>query len=729
MKKFLYFIVACLTVTLSSFLYSRDFRFIHLTDTHIGVAVGEIALSSAVAEINKLKLSEDENRPVAFVINTGDITELGFEEEYKKYLQIVKDLKPKLFNTLGNHEVAWSFKEYFEEHLGPLYSRFNYQGIEFILLDSTIVGEQYGHFGKKQLEWLKNVLKTIDNDTPIFVFSHHPMFLFGETQFVDNEYEVFKLFEKHNLKAWFLGHTHEYRRYNVNGVEFIITLSVLPRRNVGSGYRIVDIKNNIMELYEKKINNAPEKSLPFISIESSEKKIRWVLPKDKIGKEVDKIYISELLPYTFSVSLQLNPKDINLTEDTTMVYYIDKSPILVSHYNSNYNNFYITLSTEIISCPGEHVLKMKYTTPEGKNIISYLNISYLGEAVQWKFEADGIVRGKPCIVDDKIYFTSDGGTCYCVGISDGKLIWKSEIGSPILSDVTNKNEKIYFSAQNGYIYALNKDNGKIIWKYKADGPVKSSPVIDEDRIYVGSGDTYLYCIDAASGKLTWRFKSGKAITSSPFILGKKIYYGSWDQYFRCLDKSSGDLLWETKIGHSIYFAPARASPTGCAIGDTGQEELIYITSPENKLYALFASTGGICWTSDTKSGYSTPLVTEDKIYIGGYDGYLNCFHMRSGKKIWSAAIGESVFGFSPILYGNKIVVCTLHSKVCIFDKGDGKKLGEYKFSNGYVLGNGSIYNGILFVGSSDNNLYAIDLEKILRLKKWIEIKQKETLQY
>jgi outer membrane protein assembly factor BamB/predicted phosphodiesterase len=725
MKKFLYFLAVLLTTTFFTSLYSQgNFRFIHITDTHIGTAAGEIALSSAVAEIN--------SEPAAFVIHTGDITELGLEEEYEKYLKIVKNLKPKLFNTPGNHEVAWaSSKEYFKEYLGPLYGRFNYNGVEFILLDSSLVGEQYGHFDKKQVEWLKDVLKTIDKDTPIFVFSHHPILLFGETQFVDNEYEVFKIFEKHNLKAWFLGHTHEYRRYNVNGVEFIITLSVIPRRGVGSGYRIADVKDNIVELYEKKINYTPEKSSPPIALKSSEREIKWILPlpKDITGKEIEKIDISELLPYTFSLSLQLSSTNTHLSEDATIAYYVDKPPTFVSHYNSAYNNFYITLSTEMISCPGEHVVKMKYTTPEGKNSILQINVSYLAEAVQWKFEADGIVRGKPCIVGDKIYFTSEGGSCYCVNISNGKLIWKKDIGSAILSGAVSKNEKIYLSAENGYIYALNRCNGEIIWKYKTSGPIKSSPVIDENRIYVGSGDTYLYCFEAESGKLLWKFKAGKIISSSPFILGKRLYFGSWDQYFRCLDKSNGQLLWEIKIGRSVYFAPARSSPTGVIIDTTTEEGLVYITTPENKIYAISTSTGGICWVSDAKSGYSTPLIVEDELYIGGYDGYLNCFDVQSGKKIWSSEIGESVFDSSPILYEDKIIIPTLNSKICIFDKRHGKKLGEYKFSNGYVLGNGNISNGVLFIGSSDNNLYAINLEKILTLKKWIEIKQKETLQY
>src|SRR4029077_7707793 len=64
------------------------FRFAFLSDTHIGSPDGkaEEDLRRTVADINQMK-------DIAFVVITGDITELGTNEEIKRARQILQGLK------------------------------------------------------------------------------------------------------------------------------------------------------------------------------------------------------------------------------------------------------------------------------------------------------------------------------------------------------------------------------------------------------------------------------------------------------------------------------------------------------------------------------------------------------------------------------------------------------------------------------------------------------------
>ena len=70
----------------------KSFRFIHISDTHIGSPNGsaEEDLRRTVHDINTLN-------DVAFVIITGDITELGTDAQLAKAKEILDSLKVKYY--------------------------------------------------------------------------------------------------------------------------------------------------------------------------------------------------------------------------------------------------------------------------------------------------------------------------------------------------------------------------------------------------------------------------------------------------------------------------------------------------------------------------------------------------------------------------------------------------------------------------------------------------------
>ena len=81
---------------------------------------------------------------------------------------------------------------------------------------------------------------------------------------------------------------------------------------------------------------------------------------------------------------------------------------------------------------------------------------------------------------------------------------------------------------------------------------------------------------------------------------------------------------------------------------------------------IFGTDAGIVWCLETKTGrikwwfntndksgrgiWSTPIVVDDKLYIGGYNGYFYCFNPDNGAVIWSTKKCDWI-GSSPC-YGN-----------------------------------------------------------------------------
>ena len=80
---------------------THNFRFAWLSDTHVGSSTGAEDLSRSMRDINSLD-------NVAFTVLSGDITELGWNEQFRIAKSILDSLKIPYHITAGNHDTKWS---------------------------------------------------------------------------------------------------------------------------------------------------------------------------------------------------------------------------------------------------------------------------------------------------------------------------------------------------------------------------------------------------------------------------------------------------------------------------------------------------------------------------------------------------------------------------------------------------------------------------------------------
>lgn len=85
------------------FSQSNPFRFAFISDTHINEsnAIPSADLRRTVLDINGMD-------DIAFVVLTGDITELGTDRELKLARQILDSLDIPYHIIPGNHDTGWS---------------------------------------------------------------------------------------------------------------------------------------------------------------------------------------------------------------------------------------------------------------------------------------------------------------------------------------------------------------------------------------------------------------------------------------------------------------------------------------------------------------------------------------------------------------------------------------------------------------------------------------------
>lgn len=163
-------------------LMKGELSFVQISDSHIGFnkdANPDVlgTLRHAIAKVNALPT------PPAFVLHTGDLSQLSKPEQFDTLDQALKDLRTdRIFYVPGEHDVldddGKGYRERFARGtVGDGWYSFDTGGAHFVGLVNVmnLKAGGLGNLGREQLEWLEQDVKRLKASTPIVVFAHIPL--------------------------------------------------------------------------------------------------------------------------------------------------------------------------------------------------------------------------------------------------------------------------------------------------------------------------------------------------------------------------------------------------------------------------------------------------------------------------------------------------------------------------------------------------------------------------
>lgn len=389
--------------------------------------------------------------------------------------------------------------------------------------------------------------------------------------------------------------------------------------------------------------------------------------------------------------------------------------------------------------------------------------------VKWKFHAGGPVTSSPAVAGDTLYVGSNDGNLYALNLATGAMKWKFKTGSRVASSPAVADGMLYVASYDGNFYAVDAASGQLKWKFQTGGERRfaakhihgslpaaetmpdpfdfylSSPTVWKGAVYFGSGDGNVYALDAASGKLNWKFQTGNVVHASPAIADGTLFIGSWDSYFYALDAATGKEKWRFKTGEDEDIHNQVGIQSSAAVADG----VVYFGCRDSNFYAVDAVTGKEKWKFNNKGSWviGSPAVREGKVYFATSDSSLfYALDAKSGTKIFSLQFKGWPMFSSPALAGNMLYIGSHEGKLIAIDlatqkpawtfqtdgslkngatytKPDGTPKYEAAFSEnfyddmvagvakmmsvGAILSSPVVVNNVIYVGSTDGNLYAL----------------------
>jgi outer membrane protein assembly factor BamB len=702
---------ACSAALLSTLAFA-DFRFIHASDTHGNTNTA--SSSNIAADADRWKeISALDPKP-AFIVTTGDICDLGTDEEYaifNKYL--AESCTVKNYFTTGNHDVRWNplGKEGYTQGVGqPLYQSWTHDGVHFVALDSTVLLQHWGHIDQAELDWLKADLEKLPSkDTPVVIGFHH--WVGRESVQVDNEQALLDLVKPYNVRLWLQGHGHSDIQWNVNG-----TPAMMQKGLYQGSYSVVDVDTvaGVMHV-KRRAWGKPNPKNELIRDKSvpAEQGVAWTdvftIP---LARPVEPKWSATVTADGPTATVKIDKG--NLPAGTTYAYRFNQS----GYQPTAQNGKAPTTRPSIADLPaGIHMITVQATLPDKRAYQIPVEIKLQRSGTPqpaWTAQLHGAVLSH--LVRDgqqggALYVTTMSGNLYSVAPEVGKVNWKFEAKDSIFSTPDVHDGVVYFGSADHHVYAVDARTGQQKWKFETKAGVFAGPAVAKGVAAIVSTDKTVYGLDAATGKVKWTSKVGGMYQSKAATDGNRFYFGGWDNSVRCVDAATGKEVWTTPAGRNkktgnvqFAFSPAIASPTVA-------DGIVYITSNDGVLHALNADTGKTVWEIDENNlGYSSPLVHDGVVYCAiSNGGNVFAADAKTGKRIWTQKTGSDIYDSSFVFSNGNVYIGNVDGTFSSLDAKSGKINWQYRLGPGHVLCSPAADDDRVYISSMSGKVTALPL--------------------
>jgi outer membrane protein assembly factor BamB len=303
---------------------------------------------------------------------------------------------------------------------------------------------------------------------------------------------------------------------------------------------------------------------------------------------------------------------------------------------------------------GDHIY-----LPLASGVITSLNATD-GKLI-WKTDLGGEISSSPTADGNAVYIASKSledqkstrqptGSIRALGREGGITLWMRMLPMPIRGTLIESGPNLYGGASDGRVYAFKKRTGDIVWTLQYSSPFASSPIIAGARLYIGCDDGYFFALDKSNGKIIWRYQTRGPIRGRAFLSNGYVYFGSSDGYVYAVSESDGRLRWRRRTGASVQTV-------------TGAWNGLLVASLDNFAYALSYSNGDRLWKRQLAGRVvAEPLATLDGALFTPLSSPIGVvLDLKSGKQLNSLPIGEeNDLTASPIISGSLLLLTTKH---------------------------------------------------------------------
>ena len=280
-----------------------------------------------------------------------------------------------------------------------------------------------------------------------------------------------------------------------------------------------------------------------------------------------------------------------------------------------------------------------------------------------------------------------------------------------------------FNPNETQINPTNVSNLQLAWTKEilpnaTTGLLTASSVISNGILYLGSGTgyPYFYAIDVNTGLQLWSASTIGNINSTAAVVNGKVYVTDNAFGVYAFDAYTGQQIWH----RGFSFSGSNYLPNSVLVVN----ETVYVAQLQSSnfggtLWALNANNGNTVWAISLPTLTSSPSFTNININgvqtpviyqcINGFsDGYVNAFKANTGELLWSTHTRCRVS--SPAIYNGIVYIGSDDGSLYALDAATGSIVWISSTTHSSIDATPAVVNGVVYVGGQSGSMYAYNAQ-------------------
>ena len=236
-------------------------------------------------------------------------------------------------------------------------------------------------------------------------------------------------------------------------------------------------------------------------------------------------------------------------------------------------------------------------------------------AWSFKFSSANQLNQSLLVVNDKVAIAAADGAVAVVNTDSGKLVWKHDIKSKLLSGAGFNGEQLAVVTVSNELVVLSE--GKVLWRKRLKAQSYTNPLVAGGRVFVLLADRSVAAFDALNGQFLWTQQR----PGEPLVLKQN---GVLLPYQNALIAGLGDRLVALNPDNGqIIWDVAMANPRG--VNDL--ERLVDLVATASRV--------------------------NDSVCVRAFQSQVGCVNVTRGALLWNrASVGvQGVDGDAKLLVG------------------------------------------------------------------------------
>lgn len=296
--------------------------------------------------------------------------------------------------------------------------------------------------------------------------------------------------------------------------------------------------------------------------------------------------------------------------------------------------------------------------------------------VRWLFKAEGVTNLTPAADNERAYMPLSNGSIVSVRLSDGGLIWKSDIGGTLSASPAVDNKNVFVASESlptpksvypqatGVLRALSRQSGLTSWMRTLPSPVRGVINVNAQTLFVTSSDGRLYALRKETGEIRWIKYSSSPFSTINLLDGQTLYASDTYGDILAIELENGKTLWRYRTRK-----PLRAS-----VAVYGN--MVYAGTADGFVYAIDRTTGRLRWRVRTGAAIQAVLAGEKWVLATSLDNFVYCLSPQNGAKVWKRQLAGRVTA-PPLVLNNHVLLAPLVGDECVvLNLEDGKKVNS-----------------------------------------------------